>query len=157
MENTLFNGINQMLSEESILKFFVDGNLYCLDLTHFSNDGHQIRETKFRDNSLENLINQLEKSLSLGSKREKQSCEYSAIDWLLTKGFTVTLNSAYGMTFVTVNTNKQTEFSEPLYEELLEKKPTFEKAFSSCNSWAGELASQIDPEFDLNDDKSIIK
>lgn len=154
MAKLTFDGFNQMLNEESDLTFFVDGNTYCLDLTHVSNDGHQIRETKFRDKSFEDLINQFEGSLSKTTSKNKIAQDYQAIDWLLKKGFLVKLNSCYGITFVTVNSKAQTEFDAPIYEQMIDENPTFEKAFNPCNTWAGSLISQIDPEFEIAGQKS---
>ena len=157
MDKLTLNGFNQILNEESDLTFFVDGNTYCLDLTHISNDGHQIRETKFRDKSFDSLVSQIESCLS-GGKAAKTNGKIAenlpAIDWLLQKGFLVKLNSAYGITFITVNSKGQTEFDTPIYEHRIDEKPTFQKAFEPCNKWASDLILQIDPKFDLESQKS---
>lgn len=153
METQTFNGINKILSEESDLKFFVKNGTYCLDLTHFSSDGLQIRETKFRDTSLSRLINQTEKALALDSKKADIACNYAAIEWLLNKGFIVTVNSDFGMSFITVNSKDQTEFDTPIFEERIDENPTLEKNFDLCNTWATDLILQIDPEFNLDTQK----
>ena len=157
MDKLTLNGFNQILNEESDLTFFVDGNTYCLDLTHISNDGHQIRETKFRDKSFDSLVSQIESCLSGGKAARtdgKIAENLPAIDWLLQKGFLVKLNSAYGITFITVNSKGQTEFDAPIYEHRIDEKPTFQKAFEPCNKWASDLILQIDPEFELESQKS---
>ena len=156
MDKLTLNGFNQMLNEESDLTFFVNDNTYCLNLTHISNDGHQIRETKFQDKSFEDLIIQVESSLSKNHIKPngKIAQDYLAINWLLNKGFLIKLGSAYGITFVTVNSKGQTEFDTPIYEQMIDENPTFEKALKPCNAWASDLISQIDPEFEQQDQKS---